>query len=1081
MTKYTELKAIRQLSKRGDSNSVVDLVENPNTNELLVRKIIFGIDQPLYQGIFTREVRALSKLNTCDNIVKIIGHRNLTYTNHTTNEKQKVGCIVLEFISGETLANTDILDLTTKEKFKIVKQLLSAIEIAHFNGIIHRDINPNNIMIDDNGDVKVIDFGICKIKEMVNNSTVYNMGTNMYSAPEVHMHSQNATEQSDLYSIGAVLYFLFTGELPPNVCNFQTTIDRISGIDIELKPIIKKLVEVDPINRYKDVSELKNDLSNIFTRFLDVKYRVAISMDSFKFSKLKNINLIPSSATISDINIFLPKNFVDLYINQDNNYEFLGANYSLMCSYNSATNIFEVLDIKKIVPLEREKKKKKFCEVSAKLDFVNPRFIHKLSRNDNLEIKNIVDDYSQKYRSKHNVDAVYQSKYGAWRNLLTITKKSVEDSAIRYAYDSYDIKNNICSFHLKDGVFLGDIVFSKESKFSLEKETRGQKRLFYIGEYEEDIFENDKVILKVRFNKRPTNLPKSGTICIDYKENIVNIDRQLSALDNIEREDYSCQHNLKEIFAGVTPPKVSVLSGNIKYFNTTLDASQRKAVEKALNSDSLAIIQGPPGTGKTNVIIEIIRQILLLNSQYPDFPEKKILLVSQSHPAVDKMLDDLIKQSERKPNLIRVGRDEKLNNEIREDYGLNYVKENWIGKVRKNCETLAESYFKELDISSQEFDEYYEEYEKQYIANAEKESINTELLNSFQAKTNTPSKNRIRKILEVQKQWTEQIQRCDEAELYVIKNTTIIAGTCTGFISNKIIRDVEFDYVIVDEAAKATYPELAVSFSKAEKIILVGDHKQLPPVLDEDIIKSNKETIRPDDFKEGLFEKLYNNFPEENKQRLITQYRMHPVIGTLISKVFYENEIQNGVKAEGRNTGISGYEETAIEWISTSNLSAKKRFESKVGSQPNYTFKNNAELNIIKNKLKELDGNATRTIKVGVITAYRAQKFALKEMINQNNFVNLQIDVDTVDAFQGGQKEIIIYSTVRSSDSAMSIGFLKSEARLNVSLSRAQSLLIIVGDLVFLNNPRIKDNKFPEIIEYIQENQGCKITCAGDE
>ena len=261
----------------------------------------------------------------------------------------------------------------------------------------------------------------------------------------------------------------------------------------------------------------------------------------------------------------------------------------------------------------------------------------------------------------------------------------------------------------------------------------------------------------------------------------------------------------------------------------------------------------------------------------------------------------------------------------------------------------------------------------------------------------------------------------------------------------------------------------------------MGDHKQLPPILDEDIIKSNKETIRPDDFKEGLFEKLYNNFPEENKQRLIMQYRMHPVIGTLISKVFYENEIQNGVKAEDRNTGISGYEETAIEWISTSNLSAKKRFESKVGSQPNYTFKNNAELNIIKNKLKELDKNAARTIKVGVITAYRAQKFALKEMINQHNFVNLQIDVDTVDAFQGGQKEIIIYSTVRSSDSAMSIGFLKSEARLNVSLSRAQSLLIIVGDLDFLNNPRIKDNKFPEIIEYIQENQGCKITCAGDE
>lgn len=88
-------------------------------------------------------------MNTCDNVVKILGHRNLTHTNHKTNQKQKVGCIVLEFISGETLANTDILNLTTKEKLKIVKKLLS-----------------------------------------------------MYSAPDVHMHSQKATEQSDLYSNG---------------------------------------------------------------------------------------------------------------------------------------------------------------------------------------------------------------------------------------------------------------------------------------------------------------------------------------------------------------------------------------------------------------------------------------------------------------------------------------------------------------------------------------------------------------------------------------------------------------------------------------------------------------------------------------------------------------------------------------------------------------------------------------------------------------------------------------------------------------------------------------------------------------
>lgn len=212
-------------SERGDTNSVVDLVQEENRDNFYVRKTIFGIDQPLYQGIFLREVQALYNLNACDNIVNILGHGNLVCINKTTNDREKVGCIFLEYISGETLSKTNISRLTSKHKFKIIKQLLSAIEIAHFNGIIHRDINPNNIMLDDNGDVKVIDFGICKIKQMVNSATVFRMGTNLYSAPEVHVHSQNATEQSDLYSTGAVIFYLFTGKQPPLAACFQDAID----------------------------------------------------------------------------------------------------------------------------------------------------------------------------------------------------------------------------------------------------------------------------------------------------------------------------------------------------------------------------------------------------------------------------------------------------------------------------------------------------------------------------------------------------------------------------------------------------------------------------------------------------------------------------------------------------------------------------------------------------------------------------------------------------------------------------------------------------------------------------------------
>ncbi len=110
MSKYSELKGIRRLSKRSDTNSIVDLVQDEKTGNLYVRKVIYGIDQPLYQGIFLREVQALHKLNSCDNIVKIINYSNMTATDATTKRKEKVGCIfwnilVVKHLQAKILRN----------------------------------------------------------------------------------------------------------------------------------------------------------------------------------------------------------------------------------------------------------------------------------------------------------------------------------------------------------------------------------------------------------------------------------------------------------------------------------------------------------------------------------------------------------------------------------------------------------------------------------------------------------------------------------------------------------------------------------------------------------------------------------------------------------------------------------------------------------------------------------------------------------------------------------------------------------------------------------------------------------------
>jgi superfamily I DNA and/or RNA helicase len=202
---------------------------------------------------------------------------------------------------------------------------------------------------------------------------------------------------------------------------------------------------------------------------------------------------------------------------------------------------------------------------------------------------------------------------------------------------------------------------------------------------------------------------------------------------------------------------------------------------------------------------------------------------------------------------------------------------------------------------------------------------------------------------------------------------------------------------------------------------------------------------------------------------------MHPAIGTLISHVFYDNEIQNGIEKEKRNVGIPSYENIAIEWLSTSLYSEKERFETEQGTHPKKTYRNSLELRIIKEKLAYLDLQLKNKTKVAVISAYSAQKYALSNMVKQQSYTYLDIEVDTVDAFQGSQKEIIIYSTVRSNDNPSKIGFLRSEARLNVAFSRAQSLLIIVGDKKFLDNRNIPQNRFPDIIEYIEKNDFCQI------
>lgn len=308
----------------------------------------------------------------------------------------------------------------------------------------------------------------------------------------------------------------------------------------------------------------------------------------------------------------------------------------------------------------------------------------------------------------------------------------------------------------------------------------------------------------------------------------------------------------------------------------------------------------------------------------------------------------------------------------------------------------------------------------------------------------------------------------------VIKSATIIAGTCVGFLSNDFVKELDFDYVIIDEAAKATTPELLVSIIKSKKIILVGDQNQLPAYADQElspiIAKLTKEP------KYRLFDLLFNVLPDTHKQILTVQYRMRRNIGNLISQVFYEGKIATEVDDKNRMHPIKKFAGKSIIWIDTSMMDRKDESRLKGGSYCNY-----AENTLVKKLLEGFKNEGVLpNLDIGIITGYRGQKDLIRKSVNNSGYDRIakEIDINTLDAFQGRENDIIIYSTVRTKNS---IGFQKEKERVNVAFSRAKNLLIICGDMDFFYKFDNPDNKFIEIIDYICEHEDECLVIPGGE
>ncbi len=350
---------------------------------------------------------------------------------------------------------------------------------------------------------------------------------------------------------------------------------------------------------------------------------------------------------------------------------------------------------------------------------------------------------------------------------------------------------------------------------------------------------------------------------------------------------------------------------------------------------------------------------------------------------------------------------------------------------------------------------------------------------------------RIQDLRRVVRQWTSIVGLADDFKFLIGNSAQVVAATC--LFSGKLFRGdqyggaqssgISFDWAIVDEAGRATVPEILVPIVRSEKAVLVGDERQLPPMVDEMLSEETKDTSDNLGLSTSLFQTLVEQMGASVQSHLAslrTQYRMHPAIGCLISSVFYDGKLENGALPKSRQRAFD-WMPAPVTWVSTSSL--PNRSETRSGE----SYVNSVESDLVLQLLERIEAKCRerrRRPSVGIIAGYSAQVEHLTTNINpsdRHRWRNLDVEVATIDSFQGRECDVVVYSTVRS-NANQRIGFLKDYRRINVALSRARDLLVIVGDDLMMENATVGAdlNPFASVLAYIRSHaDDCKIVPAG--
>lgn len=615
--------------------------------------------------------------------------------------------------------------------------------------------------------------------------------------------------------------------------------------------------------------------------------------------------------------------------------------------------------------------------------------------------------------------------------------------------------------------------------------------------------------LTVRATSSDADLPFEGELVIDRVPSHAVIRRQKSALAAL-REGSAARPHLREL---VLDPEQAQPPEPVEFVPRTadLDNDKKVAVANALGSSDIFLVEGPPGTGKTSFICELVNQylrlrpndtVLLVSQMHVAIDNAitrlyrsgitSVVRLSSNDDRVDPEAQHMLLGNKLAAWVAEVSaRAAAGMAQIAEREGVQIEHLTLAVHAEQTLATMRQQHKRAealgpLGAADRLDNEDLPEHRAEMLAGYQHASLRAEeavaALRAAAAEAGvgvpdtldetalqalveqllggSAEHKRLHQLVQAQGDWLASLNDPAAAEPMFLPTQQVVAGTCMGFLANGTIGEMQFDLCIIDEASRATAAELLVPMTRSKRWVMVGDTKQLPPMAEEvlrhpDIVEAfdlDRQTVST-----SLFDTLLAEVPPSCRAPLVTQHRMAEPIGELISRTFYGGTLIHDPVPVLEPDSVDQHQR--LVWFSTSHRN--NRFEdakfpgsasasNKLEIETVTALVGTLDEQVAGGEYRRLDGHK---LEVLVLSGYRQQVTEIERALRRKKLhtsTNIDVQVKTIDAVQGREADVVIFSVTRS-NLAGELGFLDKAyaGRLNVALSRAREALWIVGDSDF--------------------------------